>query len=246
MEQLFAEWRRPGSSCRGGLVWTLQDLAPGAGFGVIDNTGEPKPAWYALKRAFRPVQIALTDEGGNGLGIHLANETAQPLNLELDLRCLRASTVGAVKARRPITLEPRGCVTLSVFEVLGSFMDIAYFYRFGPPGHDVTVAALRNPTTGEILAQAFHYPAGVDLDATPPVLTSRLVEQADGWALLLGTDRLIRHLHIDDSGFRPLDDWLTLAPGFERRIGLTPRSAVSRAPSGRILAPGGEELGRYG
>jgi beta-mannosidase len=246
MEQVFAEWRRPGSSCKGGLVWNLQDLAPGAGFGVLDSTGEPKPAWYALKRAFRPVQIALTDEGGNGLGIHLINETAEPLDLELDLRCLRGGAVNVVKARRLVTLPARGGVTLSAFEVLGAFMDIAYAYRFGPPGHDVTVAGLRDPATGEMLAQAFHYPAGVELDASPPVLTTHLVDEADGWTLLLETDRLIRHLHIEDAGFRPSDDWFTLMPGFERRISLMPRSTAGGRPCGRILAPSDAELGRYG
>ncbi len=31
MSDVFAEWRRVGSSCNGGLVWQFQDLLPGAG-----------------------------------------------------------------------------------------------------------------------------------------------------------------------------------------------------------------------
>lgn len=34
MQATFAEWRRSGSSCQGALVWTLQDLVPGALAGV--------------------------------------------------------------------------------------------------------------------------------------------------------------------------------------------------------------------
>ena len=34
MLRTFAEWRRPGSSCRGGLVWFARDSRPGAGWGV--------------------------------------------------------------------------------------------------------------------------------------------------------------------------------------------------------------------
>jgi beta-mannosidase len=247
MAQIFAEWRRPASSCQGGLVWTLQDLTPGSGYGVIDSTGEPKPAWYGLKRALQPVQINLTDEGVNGLAIHLINETSTPLDLELDLRCLRNGAVSVVKARRPVRLEPRSAVTLSAFEVLGAFLDITYAYRFGPPGHDATVAALRQLGTGEILAQAFHFPAGVKTDLLEaPKLQASLVQDQDGWALVLKTNQLVRHLHIDDNAFRPDDDWFTLAPGFGRTIKMTPRLPSPAKPTGRILAPGGGELVKYG
>ncbi|MGO8658306.1 hypothetical protein ACC771_22335, partial [Rhizobium ruizarguesonis] len=71
IEETFAEWRRKGSACNGALVWTLQDLLPGPGWGVIDSTGEPKPVWYAMRRAFRPVQVVFTDEGTNGLDVHV-------------------------------------------------------------------------------------------------------------------------------------------------------------------------------
>ncbi len=38
MSDVFAEWRRVGSSCNGGLVWQFQDLLPGAG-GVSSTPG---------------------------------------------------------------------------------------------------------------------------------------------------------------------------------------------------------------
>ncbi|MGO7465110.1 glycoside hydrolase family 2 protein, partial [Rhizobium ruizarguesonis] len=60
IEETFAEWRRKGSACNGALVWTLQELLPGPGWGVIDSTGEPKQVWYAMRRAFRPVQVVFT------------------------------------------------------------------------------------------------------------------------------------------------------------------------------------------
>ncbi|MBW3629606.1 MAG: hypothetical protein KY464_09930, partial [Gemmatimonadetes bacterium] len=98
MEEVFAEWRRPGSRCGGGLVWFFQDLWPGAGWGVVDSGGAPKAAWHALRRAFRPVQLAITDEGVNGLALHLINETAKPLEAKLSLHCLRDGEVSVVRA----------------------------------------------------------------------------------------------------------------------------------------------------
>jgi len=71
IEHVFGEWRRVGSGCGGGLVWQVQDLAPGAGWGLIDCFGRPKPAWHAMRRAARPRQLILTDEGLNGLHAHV-------------------------------------------------------------------------------------------------------------------------------------------------------------------------------
>lgn len=58
MEATFAEWRRSGSSCQGAMVWTLQDLVPGAGWGIIDATGRPKSVWHALKGRSVPFRSA--------------------------------------------------------------------------------------------------------------------------------------------------------------------------------------------
>ena len=76
MLRTFAEWRRPGSTCRGGLVWFARDLWPGAGWGVIDSAGRPKAAYWYLRRALAPVALLTADEGLNGLWLHAVNDTA--------------------------------------------------------------------------------------------------------------------------------------------------------------------------
>lgn len=158
MEATIAEWRRAGSSCWGALVWMLKDFVPGAGWGVIDAAGLPKPAWHALRRAFRPVQVALTDEGLNGLGIHLINETAETVRAQLSLRCLKEGAV-VMRRERDVELPPRSNRTLSSAELIGSFFDITWAYRFGPPPLDVTVVSLGG------FARAMHFP----ILATPEV-----------------------------------------------------------------------------
>ena len=243
MESTFAEWRRARSPCAGGLVWTLQDLMPGAGWGVIDVKGEPKAAWYALKRAFRSVQLALTDEGVNGLALHLTNEMPQSIEVVVELTCLRDGKTPVVSVRRTMTLSPRSALEISAFELIGRFFDITYAYRFGPPGHDVTLARLLD-ADGATLAEAFHFPLGRSALTTEPLVTASIARDELGWFLTLSTDHLVQSLQIHDRGFRPDDDGFHLAPGPDKRIRMSPRGNCE-TPTGEIRAPGGRILARY-
>lgn len=74
------------------------------GLGVIDSTGEPKPVWYAMRRAFRPVQVVFTDEGTNGLDVHVVNETDAALDVELEVVCLRGGKQQVVSGSRAFKL----------------------------------------------------------------------------------------------------------------------------------------------
>ena len=69
--------------------------------------------WHALRRAFRPVQVALTDEGLNGLGIHLINETVETVRARLSLRCFGDGDTVTMRRERDVELPPRSNQTLS-------------------------------------------------------------------------------------------------------------------------------------
>ena len=243
MEQVFAEWRRGASDCAGGLVWTFQDVMAGAGWGVIDSQGEPKPAWYALKRAFGSVQVAVTDEGVNGLALHLTNETASEIEVELELTCLRDGATPVVSVRRSMILAARSVQEISAFALIGRFFDITYAYRFGPQGHDVTVVRLRD-SAGRVVSEAFHFPVGRDLGETVAPIEASLSQDRQGWVLTLEAHRLIQSVHIADPGYRPDDDWFHLAPGHRKAMRLQARGEAV-PPKGQILAPGGRVLADY-
>lgn len=238
MAAVFTEWRRAESSCAGGLVWTLQDLRPGAGWGVIDSAGRPKQAWYALKRALRPLWLGLTDEGGNGLAIHLRNETATDETLELDLVCLRDGAAPVLRASRRVELAARAALTLSSFELIGAFFDITYAYRFGPPAHDATVVRIRRPGDEHALAEAFHYPPGAAGLHDQGNLTVDRVETPQGWGLDISTDRLLRDVRIEIDGYRPDDDGFDLAPTSIKRVMLRRLRETSDPPRGKVFTPG--------
>ncbi len=241
VEATFAEWRRRGSGCNGALVWTLQDLLPGAGWGVIDSTGEPKPIWYAMRRAFRPVQVLLSDEGTNGLDVHVINETGDDLPLDLEVVCLRHGRQHAVSGGRILTLPARSTQTFAATDLFGGFFDTTYAFRFGPPSHDVTVARLRLPDGGAVVAEAFYFPLGRSRAVHDAEIQVSVVQDGDNWFADVTTDRLAQSVHFAIDGYRPDDDWFHLAPGGAKRVSLHPLSAhaADEKPSGEVLVPGG-------
>jgi beta-mannosidase len=243
-EATYAEWRRVGSGCNGALVWTLQDLLPGPGWGVIDSTGEPKPVWYGLRRAFRPVQVLLTDEGTNGLDLHVINELGSALDLDLSVACLRDGQQTVVSGRRELSIGARAKEKIACTDLFGAFFDTTYAFRFGPPSHDVTVARLHSRATGALVAEAFHFPLGrtkafhaVEIEAKP-------VQVESDWFLDLQTDRFAQSVHIDLPGYRAEDDWFHLAPGAVRRVRLFARTdtPLDAEPTGQVRAIGSRRI----
>ena len=238
MTEVFAEWRRKGSSCRGGLVWQLQDLRAGAGWGVVDALGRPKSAWHALAQTLQPVQVLVTDEGLNGLDVHLVNETTEALTLQLDLVCLRDGAVRVASATRAVELAPRSVQTLAGADLLGGFFDFTHAYRFGPRAHDVTIATLREPSNGPVVSEAFHLPERRALERHDLGLTATPQRSDDGWTLTLETKRFARFVHIADAHYRAARDWFHLPPNRPVTVALVPlrENGNPRAPDGEIRA----------
>jgi beta-mannosidase len=232
MTETFSEWRRQGSTCRGALVWQLQDLRKGAGWGVIDATGRPKSAWYALAQVLQPVQIVMTDEGLNGLDFHLINETARPIALELDVVCLRNGAVKVVSITQAVTLTARSARRITCAQLHGRFFDFTHAYRFGPRAHDVTIATLRDPANGQIWSETFHLPERRALERHDLGLTATVQRNTTGWALTIETSRFARHVQIIDEYYRAAYDGFHLPPGRPLTVQLVPlRSPIDCAAS---------------
>lgn len=233
MEATFAEWRRPASSCRGGLVWMLKDFTPGAGWGVIDSDGLPKLAWHGLRRAFRPVQVALTDEGLNGLAIHLLNETTEVVRARLSLTSILNGDVVVMRGHRDIELPPRSATTMNAAELIGSFFDFTYAYRFGPAPLHVTMVTLDDLATGSRLAEDAHYPLGRAALDWEPAVTAEPVRQGEGWSLRLRAGKFAPRLQIEDAHYRAEEEAFPMLAGEERTIRLIGKGTP---PTGLVFA----------
>ncbi len=159
MAETFGEWRRAGSPCGGAFVLWLRDLAPGAGWGLLDDRGEPKTALRSLARVLAPVAIWTTDEGLGGIAVHVANDRPEPLVGQVRVALYRDGEHLVEDATAPIAVAGRSGWTGDVETVLGRWVDAAYTYRFGPPAHDLVVAALETPD-GTVIASAEREPVG--------------------------------------------------------------------------------------
>lgn len=226
IEHVIDEFRRPAGPTGGQLVWFWRDLVPGAGWGVVDATGRPKSAWYALRRAAAPLRVLLIDGGLDGLGIHLLNTSETGVTGRLALDLLRGDGVRVAGGATDVAIPPRGTVTIDQTALLGGFFDTTHAYRFGPRGHDLTVATLTD-ASGSVLAEAFHRP-----DRSLPArqrlgLAVSAGRDATGAFLTLSSEAPALHVVIDIADAVPSDNHFHLAPGQSRRI-----TFLDAAPAG--------------
>ena len=241
MTGAFAEWRRPGSSCAGALVWLFRDLWPGAGWGIIDSANRPKSVFYSLKRALAPRCLFFSDEGLSGLRLHLINERPAPLSATLQVSLFRHGHTRFRDAAVPVEVEAQGHLSLNVDALLGSFLDTTYAYQYGPPGHDVVFARLtadNEESVGEqIVPGAFYFPTGLAFPKSADLgLRVEAVRQGeDRAALTVTAERFAQSVHIDASGWRADDNYFHLEPGGTRTVCLSPERPAARL-SGTVTA----------
>ena len=62
-------------SCRGAIVWQLNDCWPVISWSAVDHAGLRKPLWYALRRAFAPQLLTFAQDRDGGLRATAVNDT---------------------------------------------------------------------------------------------------------------------------------------------------------------------------
>lgn len=224
MAATFAEWRRPASACGGAMVLFLRDLWAGAGWGVVDDAGAPKACWHYLRRALQPVTVLLTDEGGNGLFVHVINERDHEARFELELKAWQHGETEIASGRIALALPARGARTSPALDLQGRFVDLTYAYRFGPPPCD-TVAVTLKDAQGQAIATAFHFPAGMQalFSADPGLSASAVMLDPCTAELTVATRKTALAVHFDIPGFEAVDEYFHMAPGSQARVVLRAR-----------------------
>jgi len=239
----FSRWRAAGSACGGALVWFLRDLQAGAGWGLLDELGQPKSGFHALARVSQPLHLGVVDDGLNGLSLHLGNDAAQSRPGQLSVRLYRDGETLVASGTQAWTAEARATVTLPVQQVLDGFVDMAWAWRFGPPPADLLVARWQ-ADDGAVCEQVhfIDHPAQAG-GPLPPLarhelgLCAQLTDQADGsLRLSVQTRRAARGVHLVGEGWAADDEFFNLAPGAERHLTLRPLPGARRPWRGMVAA----------
>jgi beta-mannosidase len=139
------------------------------------------------------------------------------------------------EASEPIELPAHGSLTRDAEGILGHFADAAWAYRFGPPGHDAVVVTLEGGG-GELLGQAFRFPAGRPLERVPAAelgLEAALV----GTTLRIASRGLAYAVRVHAPGWTACDDAFSIEPGGAREIELRPAAAAASPAPRRAAAP---------
>jgi beta-mannosidase len=213
MAQAFAEWRSTRSHNHGALVWFYKDLWPGAGWGVVDSTGLPKAAYYYLKRSWQSRQLTLTNEGLNGLELHLTNESPESCSGTVELTLLKEPNIVVARHEVDVQVMSRSQQRLLGDEILGRFCDTTYAYRFGPPQHDVVVATWFDANR-QVVSEAFHFVRRLSAGkVTPQVIAAQSESCGQGiYRVQLQSEHFLHTARLAAEGFLPEDNYFHLLP----------------------------------
>jgi beta-mannosidase len=236
MARVFAEWRSAHSVCRGGLVWFLKDLWPGGGWGMLDSRGRPKACFHYLRRAWQPRAVLITDEGLNGIDVHVVNDRDEPLSGTLDVTWIRAGRALAAHAT-PCDVDARATRTFGIDALAGRFSDVSYAYRFGPPAHDVIAASLID-ANGRPISETWWIRDAADVarEDAGSVTTEAVALDDGAVAVTLTSEKFLCAAHIDMPGYLADDDYFSLLPGRTKIVRCAPTAGAAQPFTAEVRA----------
>jgi beta-mannosidase len=107
----------------------------------------------------------------------------------------------------------------------------------------VTAARLVDVMSGEVLADALHFPLGLPSSRQSDVaLTASATAHPAGFALSVRSNSVAYAVRVDADGFEPDDDYFHLEPDLPRTVVLTSSGGRASRPLVRITALNGASV----
>jgi beta-mannosidase len=215
---VFGEWRRAASPCAGGIVLTGRDLVPGPGWGLLDSSGAAKATLLALTDVLAPRALVATDEGLEGLALHLHNDTAAAVYGTLEV-----TLVGLAGGRESVSVEVRveahSSQRRAVDGVIGAFRDVTHAYGFGEPQYAGVLARWLDGD-GHAVASLYR-PAGEWPLGDPGLTATATHDDTESVLVEVSTEGAAYGVVVEAAGFVADRGWFAVEPGGSRRVRLT-------------------------
>ena len=215
---VFGEWRRAGSPCAGGIVLTGRDLVPGPGWGLLDSTGAAKATLLALADVLAPRALVATDEGLEGLALHLHNDTASAVDGTLEVTLVGLAG-GREMASVDVHVAAHSSHRRSVDGVIGAFRDVTHAYGFGEPQYAGVLARWLDDDGHEVAS--LYRPAGDWPVGDPGLAAAVVAEDGESVVVEVSVEGAAYGVVVEAAGFVADRGWFALEPGGTRRVRLT-------------------------
>lgn len=242
ISQVFKFWRSKQSICNGGLIWFNRDFWPCAGFGLIDSNNQPKAALYQLKQVWRNVQVLVSNNGLDGAEATIINETSGNLKTVLQIELLKNNSTSIAKIEKTVKLIKHSSKSFSVDELLGTFYDTGFAYRFGPCHFDTLVCRLVN-SAGVLLSDDFLFPNSnklqiinnSDFDEQQINVIAKKID-SETIVLTFLSDYFLQYLRISVRGYIADENYFHLSPRQTKKVILKRQAESARKFRGYIEA----------
>ena len=214
---VFGEWRRTASPCAGGIVLTGRDLTPGPGWGLLDSTGSAKATLLALADVLSSRALVATDEGLEGLALHLHNDAASPVDGTLEVT-LVGRAGGRETASVGVRVDAHSSQRRSVDGVIGAFRDVTHAYGFGEPQYAGVLARWLDVDGREVAT--LYRPVGEWPVGDPGLAAAVLAEDGESVVVEVSTEGAAYGVVVEARGFVADRGWFAVEPGGSRRVRL--------------------------
>ena len=97
----------------GSIIWQLNDCWPVTSWSVVDSAGQPKPSWYALRRAYADRTLAFVRRG-DAVTLAVVNDHASPWEGVVQLRRLGFDGTPLASEEAPFAAAPRSVVLIAI------------------------------------------------------------------------------------------------------------------------------------
>ncbi len=175
--------------CKGSLIWQLNDCWPVQSWALIDSLGQPKAAWFELKRLHAPLLLSLDRRGAEIAVWAIAdNAPGRTFSGKLEVEAVSSST-GEVQKRAEVELSLAN----------GSRERVLVFGTEGLSRDAVVVARFAGARASTLISEP------KELEFAPPA-TLEVSLAGDGELALSSPTPLVDLLLWDDEGTERFDD----------------------------------------